>query len=72
MTATCILHRPGPVAVAVDPGTNIAVVANQTDNSVSVLNLGPIQTFSITETSPKTFVTTSTLGSRSEPGARNS
>jgi DNA-binding beta-propeller fold protein YncE len=49
------------VAVAVDPGTNIAVVANQTGNSVSILNLGPIQPFSITATSPKTFVTTSTL-----------
>ena len=59
--------RPGPVAVAVDPGTNIAVVANQTDNSVSVLNLGPMQAFSITETSPKTFVTTSTLGSSPSP-----
>ncbi len=53
--------RPGPVAVAIDPGTNIAVVANQTDNTVSVLNLGAIQTFSITGTSPKTYVTNSTL-----------
>jgi DNA-binding beta-propeller fold protein YncE len=49
------------VAVAVDAGANIAVVANQTANSVSVLSLGPIQAFSITETSPKTFVTTSSL-----------
>jgi hypothetical protein len=60
--------RPGPIAVAVDPGTNIAVVANQTDNSVSVLSLGPIQTFSISETSPKTFVTTSSIGSPPSPG----
>jgi DNA-binding beta-propeller fold protein YncE len=52
---------PGPVAIAIDPGTNIAVVANQTDNSVSVLNLGGIQSLSITETSPKTIVTTSSL-----------
>jgi DNA-binding beta-propeller fold protein YncE len=59
--------RPGPVAVAVDPGTNIAVVANQTDNSVSVLSLGPVQSFSITETSPKTVVTTSSLGSGASP-----
>jgi DNA-binding beta-propeller fold protein YncE len=59
---------PGPVAVAVDPGTNLAVVANQTDNSVSVLNLGTIQTFSITETSPKTFITPSSLlGSSPSP-----
>jgi len=59
--------RPGPIAVAVDPGTNIAVVANQTDNSVSVLSLGPVQAFSITESSPKTFVTTSTLSSGPSP-----
>ena len=58
---------PGPVAVAIDPGPNIAVVANQTDNSVSVLNLGAIQTFSITENSPKTVVTTSTLASGPSP-----
>lgn len=62
------LTRPGPVAVAVDPGTNFAVIANQTDNSVSVLSLGPIQPFSITETNPKTFVTTSSLGSGPNPG----
>ncbi len=58
---------PGPVAVAIDPGTNIAVVANQKDNSVSVLNLGAIKPFSITETSPKTFVSASTLGSGPNP-----
>jgi DNA-binding beta-propeller fold protein YncE len=51
----------GPSAIAIDPGTNIAVIANQTDNSVAVLNMSAIQTFSITETSPKTFVTTSSL-----------
>ncbi len=56
------------VAVAIDPGTNLAVVANQSDNSVSVLNLGAIQRFSITETSPKTIVTTSSLlGSSPSP-----
>ena len=57
----------GPVAIAIDPGSNIAVIANQTDNSVSVLNLGAIQPFSITETSPKTIVTTSTLGTAPSP-----
>ena len=55
------------VAVAIDPGTNQAVIANQSDNSVSVLNLGAIQTFSITETSPKTVITASTLGSGPSP-----
>jgi DNA-binding beta-propeller fold protein YncE len=49
------------VAVAIDPGSNTAVVANQGDNTVSVLNLGTIQRFSITETNPKMFVTNSTL-----------
>lgn len=72
-TKTC-----GPSSVAVDPGTNIAVVANQTDNSVSILNLGPIQPFSIMEvqclpSSPdnpcgaRTSITTSTLGSAPNP-----
>jgi DNA-binding beta-propeller fold protein YncE len=62
--------RPGPVAVAVDPGTNIAVVANQTDNSVSVLSLGPIQPFSITATSLKTFVSQSSLSNPATPAAQ--
>ena len=61
----------GPIAVAIDPGTNQAVIANQKDNSVSVLNMGVIQPFSITETSPKTFVTTSTLGSGPNPPPLN-
>ena len=57
----------GPSAVAVDPGTNMAVVANQADNSISVLSLGPVQAFSISDSSPKTFITTSTLGSSPNP-----
>jgi DNA-binding beta-propeller fold protein YncE len=57
----------GPIAVAIDPGANLAVVANQKDNSVSVLNLGAIKSFSITETSPKTFISKSTLGSGPSP-----
>ncbi len=62
---------PGPIAVAFDPGSNQVVVANQTDNSVSILNMGAIQPFSITETSPKTVVTTSTLGSGPNPPPLN-
>lgn len=58
-----------PVAVAVDPGTNVAVIVNQGTNSVMVLNLGVIQPFSITETSPKTFVANSTLTSTASPSA---
>jgi DNA-binding beta-propeller fold protein YncE len=60
-TSTPCATSCGPSAIAIDPGTNIAVIANQTDNSVAVLNLGAIQAFSITETSPKAFVTTSSL-----------
>jgi DNA-binding beta-propeller fold protein YncE len=62
--------RPGPIAVAVDPGSNIAVIANQTDNSVTVVSLGPIQPFSITETSPKIFVANSTLTQAPQPAAQ--
>jgi DNA-binding beta-propeller fold protein YncE len=58
----------GPVAVAVDPGSNLAVVANQKD-SVSIVSLGAIQPLSITETSPKTFVVNSTLLSVAPPSA---
>ncbi|MGH9680814.1 MAG: YncE family protein, partial [Candidatus Acidiferrales bacterium] len=61
--------RPGPVAVAIDPGTNLAVIANQGDNSVTILSLGAIQPFDITETSPKTFVANSTLTSAAAPSA---
>jgi DNA-binding beta-propeller fold protein YncE len=57
----------GPIAVAIDPGTNIALVANQKGNTVSILNLGAIKPFSITETSPKTVVTNSTLLSLPNP-----
>jgi YVTN family beta-propeller protein len=68
----------GPSAVAVDPGTNIAVITNQTDNSVSILNLGPIQPFSITDVQcfsiapgnacgSRIFIASSTLGSAPNP-----
>jgi len=61
---------PGPVALAIDPGTNTAVVVNQTDNSVSILNLGPIRPFSITETTPTTVVTASSLIAGPNPSAQ--
>jgi len=57
----------GPVAVAIDPGTNLAVVANQSNNTVSILNLGAIKPFSITETNPKAFLTMSSLGGGPNP-----
>ncbi len=58
-----------PVAVAVDPGPNRAVVVNQNDGTVSIYSLGPIQPLSITDSSPKTFVATSTLTSAAAPSA---
>ncbi len=64
---SCPAASCGPVAIAIDPGTNIAVIANQLDNSVTVLKLGAIQTFSITETSPKTFISASSLGAGPSP-----
>jgi DNA-binding beta-propeller fold protein YncE len=64
-----VLTQPSAVAVAIDPSTNMAVTVNQTDNSVTILSLGGIQSFSITETSPKTYVASSTLTSPAAPSA---
>lgn len=41
-----------PQAVAIDPGKNVAVVANAGSDNVSILSLGPIRTPQITEVSP--------------------
>ncbi|MFZ0922929.1 MAG: hypothetical protein WA020_07690 [Candidatus Acidiferrales bacterium] len=41
-----------PQAVAIDPGKNVAVIANTGSNTVSILPLGPILTPQITEVSP--------------------
>jgi len=60
-----------PAAVAIDPGTNLAVVVNQGDNNVSIVSLGTIQSLSITETTPKQFVVSSTLNSPASPGVAN-
>jgi DNA-binding beta-propeller fold protein YncE len=62
-----------PVAVAVDPASNRVIVVNQTDNNVSIFSLGgssSIQQVAITETSPKTFVTNSTLSTAPAPAAQ--
>jgi DNA-binding beta-propeller fold protein YncE len=48
-----------PVAVAVDPGKNEAVVVNQADGTASILSLGPITTPQITEISSATAFNTS-------------
>jgi DNA-binding beta-propeller fold protein YncE len=60
-----------PVAVAVDPATNTAVVVNQGDNTVSVFSLGPAtRPVAITETSPKTVNIESTLSSAATSSAQ--
>jgi YVTN family beta-propeller protein len=41
-----------PSAVAVDPGSNVAIVANQTSNNVSIVNLGSIRSLHILDVSP--------------------
>jgi DNA-binding beta-propeller fold protein YncE len=55
------LHRIGvgtdPRAVAVDPGANLAVVANEGSNNVTVLNLGAIRTPHVTQVNPVTTFT---------------
>jgi len=42
----------GPRAVAIDPGSNRAVVANETSNDVTILNLGAIRSPHMIESSP--------------------
>lgn len=51
-----------PQAVAIDPGKNVAVIANSGSNNVSILPLGPIRTPQITEVSPGTTLTASGSG----------
>lgn len=67
-----------PIAVAIDPGTNLAVIANQADNDVQIVSLGAIRTMppgtpapAIAQSSPKTFFTTSTLSTAPSPGAQS-
>jgi DNA-binding beta-propeller fold protein YncE len=60
-----------PVAVAVDPASNSVIVVNQADNTVSIFSLGSnTQQVAITETSPKTFTTYSTLSTAPTPAAQ--
>jgi DNA-binding beta-propeller fold protein YncE len=49
----------GPRAVAIDPGTNTAVVANETSNDVTIVNLGAIRSPHIVEMSPRVTMTSS-------------
>jgi YVTN family beta-propeller protein len=55
------LHRIGvgadPRAVAVDPGANLAVVANEGSNNVTILNLGAIRAPHVTQVNPVTTFT---------------
>ncbi len=64
-----------PAAVAIDPGTNEAVVANQGDGTVSILSLGSVRSPQILGSSPAATFTSSSpvtltiTGSGFEPGA---
>ena len=72
LNTTPFFTGKGPIAVAVDPAKNLAVVANQTDNTVSVVSLGTaFRPLTIVESSPKEFVVNSTLGSVASPGVVN-
>lgn len=52
-----------PVAVAIDPGKNVAVIADQGSNSVAILPLGPNLSPQITEISSATTFTAPSSGS---------
>jgi YVTN family beta-propeller protein len=49
-----------PRAVAIDPGSNTAVVANEGSNDVSILSLGAIRSPHLTQINPPTTFTSST------------
>lgn len=53
-----------PQAVAIDPGKNVAVIANAGSNSVSILPLGAIRTPQITEVSPAVAFAASSAGAQ--------
>jgi len=48
-----------PIAAAVDPATNEAVVLNQLDGTASILSLGPVRSLHITESSAYSTLTSS-------------
>jgi YVTN family beta-propeller protein len=49
-----------PVAVALDPTTNRAVVANQADNSVSIVDLGSLRSLHLIQVNPAVSLTSNT------------
>jgi DNA-binding beta-propeller fold protein YncE len=59
MVSTESSANSAPQAVAMDPGTNEAVVANQ-DGTVSILSLGPIRSPQIVEVNPAITYTSQT------------
>ena len=48
----------GPIAVAVDPGSNKAVVVNETGGTVTILSLGNIRSPHVTQVSPASICVT--------------
>jgi DNA-binding beta-propeller fold protein YncE len=64
-----------PQAIAVDPTSDVAVVVNQNDNDVALINLGALRPLQITETSPINLLSPATpislnvIGDGFQPGA---
>lgn len=55
---TAVPVGAGPVAVAIDPGSNTAVIANETDGTLTLLSLGSIRVPQITEINPASICVT--------------
>ena len=49
-----------PQAIAIDPTSDVAVVVNENDNDVSLINLGALRPLQITETSATSTLSSST------------
>jgi DNA-binding beta-propeller fold protein YncE len=59
MAGTPVAVGANPQAVAIDPGTDTAVVVNQNDNTVSIINLGVLTTYpQIVQMDPPVVFTT--------------
>ncbi len=64
-----------PRAIAIDPTSDVAVVVNQNDNDIALIDLGALRPLQITETSPINTLSSSTpislnvIGDGFQPGA---
>ena len=49
-----------PQAIAIDPSSDVAVVVNENDNDVSLINLGALRPLQVTQTSPLSVLSSAT------------